>query len=157
MAATKKTRRAFAIPDAHRMSATKIGQVFGVTRQSVAKWKCPRNEDKTYDLPAVVAWQMDKASDEVERAIEAGGDWPALERYRAARADKAELEAAQLRGLLVEIDVVRPALAIAASIIRRGIDKLERRFGKEAHKTMMDAVDHAEAKMGSLIKEAKKK
>src|SRR4051794_31165004 len=59
---------------------------------------CPRNPDGSYSGAAVVKWLVERATDTDELA---GQDSPNLERYRAAKADLAEMMAAERRGLLI--------------------------------------------------------
>ena len=63
-----KPRRAGknAIIDFERMSQANIAKAFRVRAPSVHEWAaergCPRNPDKTYSLPAVIAWREARAA-----------------------------------------------------------------------------------------------
>ena len=102
MSAKKVKKNAVTIADMARMNGAQVARVFGVTRQAVSAWKgVPRNADRTYDLPAVVAWRLRELEDELAFATTREGDSPHLERYRAARAERAELELERFKDELV--------------------------------------------------------
>jgi len=88
-----------------RVTGAQLSRLMRVTKQAIAKWSCPRNQDgKTFDLPTVIAWRVSQ----LERKIAAG---PAsadaeLRRYRAAKAKLAEFDLARREKELVEVDVV---------------------------------------------------
>lgn len=98
-------------------TATQVGRLYGVTRQGVANWHkkmgCPRGSDGSYDLATVIAWHEkafvdDPTSDDTS---------PALERWREARADREEIQLAELQEQMVSIKhVQRYAATLHASV-----------------------------------------
>lgn len=84
-----------------------ICKLFGVAPSTVIAWeregmpvekvgKTGRGQGAVFDLAAVIQWRCGKLDKALEES--GGADSPALERWRAARADTAEIE----RDLLVE-------------------------------------------------------
>lgn len=73
-----------------------------------------------------------------------GADSPALERYRQARADLAEIEVAQRRRVLLVADDMQHGLARMAAILRQAGQTLQRRYGPDAMAVLTDALDDVE-------------
>ena len=71
----------------------------------------------------------------------AGGDSPALERYRTARALLAEMEVDRQRENLIPREEIEVALTRFAGVLRRAGESLAREFGNEAAGLMNEAVD----------------
>lgn len=72
-----------------------IVKLFGLKQQTIAEWECPRNEDGSYDVGAVVQWRFNRLKEQLEAARAAAGEGyqgnsPQLERKRAADAAMAE-------------------------------------------------------------------
>jgi len=115
----------------------------GVSPRSLRDSACPRNADGTYDGHAVAEWSRNESSD--ADPMLAGGDSPNLERYRAARAALAEMDEAERRGKLVDVDAFAEWFALqVAAPTRRAIELLQLRFGAEAAKIVADALREAE-------------
>ena len=73
-----------------------------------------------------------------------GGDRsPALERYRSARADIAELDVQERRKVTVHIDLIRRATAFVVSAPKNAVDSLMKRFGNDAGEMVNEAVAEA--------------
>lgn len=68
-------------------------------------------------------------------------DSPALERYRQARAEAAELELAQRRRELLPVEQVQQILGAAAALIRQAGEVLQRRHGPAAADILTKAID----------------
>lgn len=73
----------------------------------------------------------------------AGGDSPALERYREAKAGLAEMDLQERQKSHVNLQSLNDALMRFASTIRRAGEALQRRFGNEASEIMNEAIDEA--------------
>jgi phage terminase Nu1 subunit (DNA packaging protein) len=85
------------IKDSTKMTLTELSKAIGSTPQAIGQWMskgCPRNPDTTLDLAHVVQWRLQSA---MASANNAG----AQERYRAAKADQAELALAKERGQVI--------------------------------------------------------
>ena len=100
--------------------------------------------DMTDVLPLLVAAALDGAED-LETA---DGSSPALERFRLARAQHAELDLAKRRDELVEVGPLQEAMAAMASLGRRRVEAIERAGGPAVRREidsmlddMRDAVD----------------
>jgi hypothetical protein len=68
-------------------------------------------------------------------------DSPALERFREAKANLAELDLQKRKGELVPRDEIREGLGRFAARIRGAGDLLERQFGPEAAEILREALD----------------
>jgi hypothetical protein len=99
---------------------------------------------------AIDAWTARKVEQAVEAArkgndpLLVGVDSPELERYRAARADLAEMERDERNGSLIPRQQLEPAFVQYATAIRRAGEGLQRRFGNEAAAMLNEALDDAE-------------
>lgn len=78
-------------------------------------------------------------------------DSPELERYRAARADLAEMERDRQRLHLIPREVLDPALAMFVGVLRRAGEALVRRFGNEAAAILNEALDEFEASIRTML------
>lgn len=103
---------------------------------------CPRNGDGTYSAQAVSTWRADRAAATAGADLPTG-DSPNLERYRAAKADLAEMEAAERRGQLIPSDRNRAFMGRVAAILRQAGDVI-RTFSPEAHQVLDEALADAE-------------
>jgi len=74
----------------------------------------------------------------------AGPDGPHVERWQKARAEKLEIEVAQLRGQLVPRESVRGGLAKVAALFRDFGDQLQKRHGAEAHRLLEETLNEVE-------------
>ncbi len=87
-------------------------------------------------LPALCAAALDGAED-----LEADGSSPALERFRQARAEHAELDLAQRRGEVVEVAPLQEALAALSSLGRRRAEAMERAGGAAVRREFDEVLD----------------
>jgi hypothetical protein len=71
----------------------------------------------------------------------AGGDGPSLERWRAAKAELAEMEVQERRGNLIPRAIVHQSFAIEASLHRTCGAQLQKQFGPEAHDIFNEMLD----------------
>ena len=144
----KRKPAGFPIPDAAHMTASAVAKIFGIRRQSFAAWKgLPRNPDGTFDLAAVVQWRVESLTEQL-RAPEPESS--ALERYREARARRAELEVGQLQDSLVDKADVEARWGRVLSHLVQAFDgmgkvlapRLAMRHEKEIAQTVRDEVHH---------------
>ena len=146
----KRKPAGFPIPDAAHMTASAVAKIFGIRRQSFAAWKgLPRNPDGTFDLAAVVQWRVENLAEQLRsRAPEPPST--ALERYREARARRAELEVGQLQDSLVDKADVEARWGRVLSHLVQSFDglgkvlapRLAMRHEKEIAQTVRDEVRH---------------
>jgi hypothetical protein len=103
----KRTKTDHLIADWTECTGVQVAAICGVTPQAVSKWKgCPRGRNGKYDLGKVFAWRQERMQDEIDALSEKDIDSEGLERYRQARAEKAEIEVAQMkRDLVSRVDV----------------------------------------------------
>jgi hypothetical protein len=117
--------------------------IVGLSARTFRDSDAPRNADGTYDARELARW-IRKTSTQSDDLL-AGGDSPALERYRIARAQSAELDLSERRGKLVDVDAMAEWFgAEVAAPIRRAIGTLRTRFGDEAAELISEAIDKAE-------------
>jgi phage terminase Nu1 subunit (DNA packaging protein) len=94
-------------------------------------------EARRYDLTEIIPWRIKYAEalispkDTPADPLLDGGDSPALERYRNAKADLAELDIAEREGRLVESDTIKSVLYAVATSIRE-LGELYQRQGHVA-------------------------
>ena len=140
----------FPIPDAAHMTASAVAKIFGIRRQSFAAWKgCPRNPDGTFDLTAVVQWRVENLAEQL-RSRAPDPPSTSLERYREARARRAELEVGQLQDSLVDKADVEARWGRVLSHLVQSFDgmgkrlapRLAMRHEKEIAQTVRDDVHH---------------
>lgn len=81
----------------------------------------------------------------------AGGNSPALERYRAARADMAELERDRIRGDLVRVAVIMETLRPFLTVLRRAGEQLRLKCGNDAVEIFNDSIQAASDHVAKLI------
>ena len=103
----KRTKTDHLIADWTECTGVQVAAICGVTPQAVSKWKgCPRGRNGKYDLGKVFAWRQERMQDEIDALSEKDIDSEGLERYRQARAEKAEIEVAEMkRDLVSRVDV----------------------------------------------------
>ena len=73
-----------------------------------------------------------------------GRNSAALERYRVAQAELAELDLQERRNSMVPRDDVRLCYALIASHIRNAGETLQKTFGPDAHAILQEALDDAD-------------
>ena len=140
--------------DFSRLNGAEVAELYGVTREAVRQWHvkggCPRNEDKTFDLAAVIAWR--EARLEADVADLAGSDNPELQRWRAARADMAEMERDLRRGLLIKREAVEANEQQQVAAVRKALLALPKRLAPklagaagraDLHQTFENAIRQA--------------
>jgi len=86
-----------------------------------------------------------KASILTSDPMAAEADSPALERWRAAKAELAEYELAEKRETVVPIEAVKDEMTAFSDSLRRFGERLMRRYGPDASRDMNKALDQAMA------------
>ncbi len=98
-------------------------------------WKdAPRNSDGTYDARLLIAWRRELEAEGSESdPLLAGSNSPALERFRAARADREELELAVRRDQLIDVEEFLSWWdSEVATPVRKSLEKLARKYDQAA-------------------------
>jgi hypothetical protein len=114
----------------------------GMSTRAFRDTDAPRKPDGTYDAVALVQWFAGTAGDD---PLLSGADSPSLETYRKARAALAELDLAERRGRLVDVDAfVEWWSTSVAAPIRRAIGTLQTQFGLGAADVIVAALQKAE-------------
>ena len=128
---------------ASSMTQTAAAWLVGCTARTFRDQDAPRNRDGSYNAAAILEWVRSTANG--DDPLLAGGDSPNLERYRAAKAQLAEMDAAERQGQLVNVDQLTEWWAAeVVPPIRRAIDTLQLRFGPEAAQVITEAIDRAD-------------
>jgi hypothetical protein len=73
--------------------------------------------------------------------MKGGGNSPALERYRLAKAEREELELSIKRGELVDIALVKDKLGAIALLMRERFEAMERAGGAGVAKELESLID----------------
>lgn len=131
------------------LTAAEVGWIFGVTHNAVGLWHaehgCPRHDESMrYNLRDVVRWRMEWVKRTADKDADldlAGSSSPALERYRTAKAELAELDLQTKRQQLLPRDDIRLMLSRLATIIRGACETLQKLHGPDAKRIMDDALD----------------
>lgn len=131
-----------------------LAAAVGVDQATVQQWvraglsrsKAGKNR-YGYCIPCAVAWRVSGRDVKVEAAaalddlMVTGGDSPALERYRLARAKHAEMDLEVRKHSLLPRDKVHSGLGRFASILRQLGERIGRRYGPDAARSLNDALD----------------
>ena len=114
----------------NQLNATDLAAAIGKTRATIHNWvkneNLPRNKDKSFNLPAVINWMIDREIFNGQGA--AAADSPALERYREARAAMVELDLKARKGELIESEEVYRQWALRVAELASGLEFLADRL-----------------------------
>ena len=126
-----------------------LAEVFAVSLSTVQYWKKSGmpGQPGAWPLGQISAWLRTEGpwqpgGDPLESD---GGDSPALERYRMAKAELAELDLKERQGSLIDRERARGVLGRWAAITRRMGEKLAARHGRGAAQLLSDALDRCTA------------
>ncbi len=128
-------------------SQSEVAKAFGVERSTVGTWitKGMPGRRGAFDLVAIAKWYRvdgpgaDRVAD-VDPLLAAGAS-PALERYRLAKAQLAELDLAQRKGQLVDVAILKNTLGRWAAIWRRVGERMGKRYGTDGTEIFNEALD----------------
>lgn len=148
MVRTKRTKKESRV-EAERRVVSAISQqiaaeVLGFRSPSSLRnmHKAPRLPDGRYDLRDLVPWIVDQnrtaAGDEL---LTAPADSPALERYRLARAQGAELDLAERVGTLMSVDRFRRVTNMLAAAYRGLGERLAKQYGGDVATQFSETID----------------
>ncbi len=82
-----------------------------------------------------------------------GGDSPALERYRLAKAKEAELKYMRDLGKWMSVDDIREGCGIITARIRCACEALQLQYGHGAYEIISEAIDDAEREINARFAE----
>jgi hypothetical protein len=125
------------------VSTAYAASVLGVSRQALNKLR-PQAPDSVVErhrqgyrwhLPELVAWWVDRHSASGTEADQQ------LARWRAARADAAEMHVQRLRGELVPPQAYAEQLSRLKVILRAAGERLRRQYGDDASAILNEALD----------------
>jgi transcriptional regulator with XRE-family HTH domain len=98
--------------DLKNVSQTFVAEFFEVTSQAIGQWACPRNNNKNYDLKAVVLWKIAQVSETPSERAD-------LEREKLAlQCEKLKLEIEDTRKNTVTTQFHREFLAARAADLK---------------------------------------
>lgn len=137
-----------------------IGEFCGVGVDSVKRWagqgmpskRSPYKLDKIVQwLRKTGPWRARNAPSNTSDPLLAGPDTPQLERYRAARADLAELEREERKRNLIDREKAHGLFIRAAHVFRSTGESLARAYGPEAAKLFNDGLLEAIGIVDTLV------
>lgn len=127
----------------------------GVDTRTFQRWLkrgCP-GKPRNYILKDIIRWARENAWSEDAVLLEkaTGEDGNIQTEYLRARIEKlkresllADLKIGSNSDRLVDSDVVQQILTEQATVLRTGLEKLERRFGPEALSLVLELIDEIE-------------
>lgn len=143
-----------AYEDIYVSSRGHLAHLFSKAEPTVVKWhqRGMPGIAGLYSLKEVIAWREKdlterKGVEELMVDADMAGDSPALERFRAARANLAELEFAERSGTMVQVALIQRGLALLAAPLREAIEALQKQFGAEARDIMEEGLAEFERRM----------
>lgn len=150
-----------------------VAAFFGVSLHTVNSWrKMPvpipgkggsNNRPGEYDLKACFDWYIlhgpgrrkGKVSDEYDPLMDVDENTPALERWRLARAQGAELDLAERRGKIVSVDLFQEVMQAAFAPLRRFAEQQIIEHGNGTADAWSEAVDLFEKELIGVIGRAR--
>jgi len=117
---------------------------------------------ETWDLEALLRALFEflsKISPHYQRWLDGGGDLPgsretpSLERGRMAKAELAELQLEERRGLVIPRTDIHEGLLEFAQALRDAADRLQRQHGADAFEILDDAITSGEAAVERVLAE----
>ncbi|WP_298860940.1 hypothetical protein [uncultured Gimesia sp.] len=123
-----------------------LADSIGIGERTFAAWLkegCP-GEPKNYVIRDVVEWAKVNKWFPSSDPMLAGGDSDNLERYRGVKADLAEIDLQERKGVLIDPDKVRDVYVQSLRFIRDAAEQIDRQFGNEAFLIISEAWDRAE-------------
>jgi len=137
-------------PEKGWASVRQISDVLGISVQGISQSYLPMLETKDVDesgrptllrCKAVLDIYVSRRADQFLEPLQDGGDSPALERYRLAKAKLAELDLHLRKNDLIERDKAKEIFLRWAVLVRRMGERLSKRFGPDAAATVNETLD----------------
>lgn len=120
------------IDDTERMNATQCARLFGVSRQALSQWACPKNTDGTYCAKDVILWKVAKAKEDASDGASAATKDKDVRRLRKAKADRAELEVKKMTGQVIDRGEVETMWSRLLTRLRQGVMSIPDRIANAA-------------------------
>jgi len=148
----KMVQRVGYIGDLESVTTRTAARVFGVTPQALGLWYskrgCPRNKDKTYSIPDLMAWQLKTIEDKYKSKLTPEGPseaekFLAQERYEKMRKVRRENDVAE--GKLVDTASLDAETAEIGRVFRHQAEIIERVHGSDVGDSIRKMIDLAEA------------
>ena len=131
-------------------SARQLSDILGITIQGISQSYQPVLVETDIDksgrptllrCAAVLDIYVSRRADQFLEPLQDGGDSPALERYRLAKAKLAELDLHLRKNDLIERDKAKEIFLRWAVLVRRMGERLSKRFGPDAAATVNETLD----------------
>jgi len=129
-----------------------VSRFFGVNPGTVSVWLaegCPGSPGR-YPLDEILQWVKHNRWCQSSDPLLAGGDSANLERYRGVKADLAELDLQERRGMLVDQDTVKPVFLQSLGFISSAIEQLDRQYGNDAFAIALAGWDQIERHISEM-------
>lgn len=98
--------------DIEHMTGAKVAALWGISEAAVSQWDCPRNEDGTYDLVAVIKWREAKLTEKPNGKVD-------LEKEKLAlQNEKLEIEIRKMKDESISLDTHKQILCSRAEGLR---------------------------------------
>ena len=113
----------------NNLNVGQLSQALGKHRSTIhrlIKLGLPRNSDKTFSLPKVVDWLCAREREGLRDDVDQNS--PALERFRMARAELAEIELEERRGQFMPLPEIERAWCERVAVVAAGLDSLAERL-----------------------------
>ena len=137
-----------------RLSQAAAAWLIGVTPQTLRSRGGPRNEDKSYNGQNLVKWDLKRAQGTDADPTMADTVAAVERRYRLAKAEREELELAARRGHLADVDELLTFWdSEVAAPVRKALEALQKRFGGDAARLVVDALERASGAIGKRLRE----
>lgn len=123
-----------------------LADSIGIGERTYATWLrdgCPGSAGN-YVVREVVEWAKVNKWFPSSDPMLAGGDSDNLERYRGVKADLAEIDLQERKGLMIDPVKVRDVYIQSLRFIRDAAEQIDRQFGNEAFLIISEAWDRAE-------------
>lgn len=136
-----------------------VAAFFDVSIDTVKDWKAKGMPGDTgrYSLATILRWLRSEGPWRARPRLDddpllaADVDSPGLERYRLAKAELAELDAAERRKQVVSVERLRALFLRWGPQLRSLGERLQKRFGAEAGKMLNETLDQCEGVIGDEL------
>ena len=143
--------RSVKTPRTRTTSVPELAAFAGVSRHTIYEWAklpgYPKADDGSVDLWALAEWRIKYTSGRDDDLDLNGFDSPNLERLRAAKADRAELELAVMRREFFPLSWANDFIGALCSHVRSAHLTLQKLGNMEAVEVLSGAIDEMESRI----------